>query len=497
MALHKKIAKAVATKAVESKAPVKVVKGVTNKKKTISKMARNLFTAQFKRKGKDAAAQEPKVDDTVEKDAEAVVKGPKGKVAKKEAKAEEANKVKAVVESEDSIKAARAKELKAMPVADLKAIIESKSLTTGKKDEMVAALVKAEAKGRAEVRIHEAKVRAVLEQIKAELDAKTIPELKELCATKGLKLGGDKNDKVARILELANKEGEVEKIMAQNVRNARREEVGNMDKEALLKHCAKAKIDPLVHEVMVERLYSHEVVTGHVCLAKPEERNDNVSQEKLEKKLKELKAMDMDALKKLVKKTEGVEGGKKDVMVAALLAKEAATEAEAARKKELKALGKDGLKELCTTKGLPVGNNTVMMEAVLADDAKAREDVRKQKDLEKEVAAKKAEEFSAKNSSELKDLCTAKGLKIGGGKDEKVERLVQAARDQGEIDQVLLAMAHARRREELSKFDKVTLKSLCDKAGIDTIIKDVLVERVISSEFDTVPQPAAKKARVA
>merc|ERR1712224_326413 len=94
---------------------------------------------------------------------------------------------------------------------------------------------------------------------------------------------------------------------------------------------------------------------------------------------------------------------------------------------------------------------------------------------------------------ELKDLCTAKGLKVGGGKDEKVERLLQAARDEGEIDQVLLAMAHARRQEELGTFDKAVLKALCDRAGIDVLIKDVMVERIISSEFDAVPQPVAKK----
>merc|ERR1719163_657307 len=141
-------------------------------------------------------------------------------------------------------------------------------------------------------------------------------------------------------------------------------------------------------------------------------------------------------------------------MVQALLVHAAAAEAEAARKKELKALGKDGLKELVASKCLPAGNSQAMIESVLAHDAKIREGAQKQKAMEKDVEAKKVEEFSSKSASELKELCSVKGLKLGGGKEEKIERLVQEARDAGEIDQVLLAMTQAARREELSKYDK-------------------------------------------
>lgn len=456
----------VASKAVDSKAP-KVAK-------------------ELKHKAKDAVEKEEAEVDIVEEEEENA-KASKTKAAKVEAPK---------TESEEQIKAARKKDLKAMPAVDLKALLESKSLKTGKKEEMIETLVKAEAKVRAEVRAHEVKVRAVLEQIKKDLEAKPAPELKELCVTKGLKTGGDKTEKVARLLELANKEGEVEKVMAQNARNARREVLASMEKQGLVKHCEKAKIDPLVQEVMVERLFSHELATGSICPPKPAENSDcKVDKAKLEKKMAEFKAMGIDELKKLSQK-EGLEVGKKDTMVAALLSHAATAEAEVARKKELKALGKDELKELVKSKCLPAGNVQAMVETLLAHEAKKLEEVQKQKVIEKEVVAKKAEEFSSKTIPELKDLCVAKGLKIGGGKEEKVERLVEAAREAGEIDQVLLAMTHASRREELNKLDKVSLKALCDRAGLDTIIKEIMVERIISSEFDAVAQPAAKKARL-
>merc|ERR1712232_840557 len=103
-------------------------------------------------------------------------------------------------------------------------------------------------------------------------------------------------------------------------------------------------------------------------------------------------------------------------------------------------------------------------------------------------------ELSSKSATELKELCNERGLKLGGGKNERVERLLTAAREAGEIDEVLVGMVRADRREELKKLDKVSLKMLCDNAGIDTIIKEVLVERVVACEFDV---PPAKKPRAA
>lgn len=455
-----------------TKAPRKLVRASTQKMKSCSKMV--LKFAKTQAKHKDVAKEAAKDE---------------AKNVKKKAKAPQVIKI----DSEEQIKLARTKELKAMAAVDVKALLESKDLSTGKKEDMIATLLKAEAKAHAEVRAHEAKVKAVVAELQKELEAKSSPEVKELCATKGLKVGGDKNERIQRLLQLSRESGDIEKIMIQNARNTRREVVSAMDKQALLKHCEKAKIDPLVQEVMVERLCSHELATGSLCLQKVEASDEKVDKAKLEKKMSQLKAMDIGELKKLAG-TNGIEVGKKDVMIQALLSQSAATEAEAARKKELKALGKDGLKEAVASKCLPVGNIQTMIEALLAHDAKIQGRFQKQKAMEKEIEANKTREFASKTASELKEVCSAKNLKLGGGKEERVERLVQAARDAGEIDQVLLGMTQAARREELSSLDKASLKALCDKAGIDTIIKEVIVERVVASEFDA---PPAKKPRVA
>lgn len=460
----------------DAKVPMKLVRQSQHKRKSISKMA--LKFAKVNQKAKDVA-EEPKID-AVKK----VVRNDK-KGARKPHETK--------VDSEEQIQSARTKELKAMGVADLKALLESKDLPAGRKEDMITTLLKTEAKTRAEVRAHEAKVKAVVDEIKKGLEAKSNPEVKELCATKGLKVGGDKNERIRRLLEFSKESGEIEKIMAQKARNARREVLSAMEKSALVKHCEKAKIDPLVHEFMVERLFSHEVATGSIRVQTMEEGGEKVDKAKLEKKMSKFKAMDVGELKKLAE-DNGIEAGKKDVMIQALLAHAATTEAVAERKKELKALGKDGLRELVASSCLPTGNTQMMIESLLERDAKLRESAQKQKALEKEVETKKMEELSSKSATELKELCNEKGLKSGGGKNERVERLLTAAREAGEIDEVLVGMVRADRREELRKLDKVSLKMFCDKAGIDTILKEVLVERVVACEFDV---PPAKKPRAA
>merc|ERR1711953_649614 len=153
--------------------------------------------------------------------------------------------------------------------------------------------------------------------------------------------------------------------------------------------------------------------------------------------------------------------------------------------------------DLVVTKGLEVASKEAMVDALLAHEAKIREDLRMQKVLAEEVENKIIQELSARTNPELKELCSAKGLKMGGGKDEKIERLAQAARNDGEIDQELLSMARASRRKELAAMEKSALKTLCDQAGIDLLMKDVMVERVMMNEFDMPLEHLDKKFRKA
>merc|ERR1712228_9594 len=93
----------------------------------------------------------------------------------------------------------------------------------------------------------------------AEFASKTRPELMELCARKGLKKCGSKDELVARVFEQAKTEGRVDEVMAGLVRDARRQHLQTLDKGQLQHLCDQKGVDPFVKEVMVERLLSVEL----------------------------------------------------------------------------------------------------------------------------------------------------------------------------------------------------------------------------------------------
>merc|ERR1719203_1484616 len=119
---------------------------------------------------------------------------------------------------------------------------------------MIESLLSFEAKGRAELRAQEEKVKAVVEKMRADLNSKGNDDLKDLCRAKALALGGSKVDKIDRLLELAKKNGEVQKVLEQIALDARRAELLGLDKDKLQELCQKIGVDPLVKEVMVERI---------------------------------------------------------------------------------------------------------------------------------------------------------------------------------------------------------------------------------------------------
>merc|ERR1712039_455430 len=146
------------------------------------------------------------------------------------------------------------KELNAMYVADLRELALSKSLEKGDKATMVASLLAFEAKARQEARAQEEKVNEVVAEIRKELEGKGNEALKEACRTQELALGGSKIDKIERLLEAAKKRGDVEKILKKKVLEVRRTELLAMGKDGLFALCQQNGVDPLVKEVMVERI---------------------------------------------------------------------------------------------------------------------------------------------------------------------------------------------------------------------------------------------------
>merc|ERR1712228_73146 len=91
--------------------------------------------------------------------------------------------------------------------------------------------------------------------------------------------------------------------------------------------------------------------------------------------------------------------------------------------------------------------------------------------------------FASKSMSELKELCEKEGLKKGGSKDELMARLVQDAKEKGQVERGLKAQIMRERRDELLALDKDKLCKLCAKAGVDHLVKDVMVERLLTAEM--------------
>merc|ERR1712187_295373 len=110
------------------------------------------------------------------------------------------------------------------------------------------------------------------------------------------------------------------------------------------------------------------------------------------------------------------------------------------------------------------------------EDARARE--AKIKGIETEIK----NGFASKGMPELKELCEKEGLKKGGTKTELVARLVEDAKGKGQIDHCLKAQVMNERREELLGMDKDKLCKLCANAGVDYLVKDVMVERLLFAE---------------
>merc|ERR1712066_654181 len=129
-----------------------------------------------------------------------------------------------------------------------------KGLDKGDKTCMIESLLGFEAKARAEVRAQEEKVKGVVDKMRADLMTKSNDDVKEMCREKALALGGSKTERIDRILDLAKKNGEVQKVLDQIALDARRAELLQMEKDGLYKLCQQTGIDPLVKEIMVERI---------------------------------------------------------------------------------------------------------------------------------------------------------------------------------------------------------------------------------------------------
>lgn len=156
--------------------------------------------------------------------------------------------------------------------------------------------------------------------------------------------------------------------------------------------------------------------------------------------------------------------------------------AVASRKKELKGMVATDLKRLVLSKGLEAGAKADNVEAVLALEARERAaDAQKLEEL-RGLERRRREEFASMQSADLKALCEKRGLKQGGTKDCKVDRLLAKAKEDGEIDEAYNAMAREARRSNLMSMDKEAVLEECARLGVDPLVKEVMVERILFRE---------------
>merc|ERR1712187_476843 len=173
-----------------------------------------------------------------------------------------------IYEDEEKLVAKRAK-LQAMALEDLKKLVSKQGLPVEKnKEKMIVSLLTQEGKLREAVAAHERKVQEALAKKKEELENKTGNELKDLCASKGLPVGTGKDFRIERLLEESRSSGEADSLAAIITRNARIAELHSFDIDSLHKLCDEVGADPLMKDVMVERMIAHESTFGSVQCAK-------------------------------------------------------------------------------------------------------------------------------------------------------------------------------------------------------------------------------------
>jgi hypothetical protein len=314
----------------------------------------------------------------------------------------------------------------------------------------------------------------------------------------------------------------------------RQAELAAMENSDLIELCDKAGVDPLLKEVMVDRLIKHEGAAGR--FARPETHNDEEMEDSTkegkadlvdavladekkrkkqndlkrkheeaeEKKRNEVQSMSVDELKKVLTKKGQDATGKKSELVETLMAITKQEEALAARRTKLRALGIDELRSMLTERNVKAPQKKdAMISAIFEHDERTQREVEAHKARAMEMEAKKKEELQGHSANELKDMCAAKGLRLGRNGDERVATLLEAARADGEIDRLVTAAMRDARKDELLAMDKEALKALCDPAGIDVMVKDVVIERILSHESENGRvavgaedgKPPAKKAK--
>merc|ERR1712139_267533 len=244
----------------------------------------------------------------------------------------------------------------------------------------------------------------------------------------------------------------------------------------------------------VERITKLENTQG--CYSRPA-----IKQPAVAGKRKELKGMSVEELKKRLAKKGLEAGAKREDMIDALFIAGVQEDALVERKTELQKMPTADLKDLLSLNGLESGGKDQMVKTMLAHEAKTREALKAFDEKVEKIAAEKQEQLEKKSNAHLKDLCNSKGLPAKGEKEERIERIIEEEKKEGEFDKVVSVNNRRKREAELMAMDKPAVLKLCENAGVDPFVKGIMVERIMSHESEAGEaiaaddEPAAKKAR--
>merc|ERR1711953_339353 len=182
-------------------------------------------------------------------------------------------------------------------------------------------------------------------------------------------------------------------------------------------------------------------------------------------------------------------------MVKALIDADMQDAATVARKNELMAISSEVMSKLLANRGLPTSKSkNVAVESLLTHEAEIQKKLKAYEAKMVSVVAKKGDELQKKTASELKELCLKSGLAAGVAKEDRVSRLLEAIQKDGELDGVVSKVLRDERKQSLEIMDKAALILLCESLEIDPLVKEVMIERLLSFEAES-GEPVAKKAR--
>jgi len=215
----------------------------------------------------------------------------------------------------------------------------------------------------------------------------------------------------------------------------------------------------------------------------------------LAQKVKDLNKKSVEQLKKLLAKKNIDVPDKKDEMVKALVDADIQEEAASARKIELQSMGGEEISKILASRGLPAHKSkNTMVETLLTYEADIQKALKAYETRMIEVVGKKRDELYNKTGNELKEMCLANGLAGGVGNEGRVSRLLELAQKNGELDNILSKTLRRERKESLDAMDRKDLIKLCEDLNIDPLVKEVMIERLLSHEAES-GEPVAKKAK--